>query len=120
MSSWASVLEQLAALDPADFDPDDLADEQLRQFVPLAQTGINRLTALQTRAVAAGDAGRSQRPTAWSSMKTWLTGHCRIAGRDAAELVRDGRRLAQLPALAAAYAAGAVDPGARGRWSPRR
>ena len=63
MSSWVSVLEQLAELDLADFDPDDLADEQLRQFLPLAQIGINRLTALQTRAVAAGDgaAGAARR-----------------------------------------------------------
>ena len=56
MSSWASVLQQLAELDPADFDPDAMADEQLREFVPLAQVGINRLTAVQTRAIAAGDA----------------------------------------------------------------
>jgi hypothetical protein len=44
------------------------------------------------------------------SMKAWLTGHCRLAGRAAAELVRDGRRLAYLPRLAAAYAEGAVTP----------
>ena len=42
MSSWVSVLEQLAELDPADFDPDDLSDEQVRQVMPLAQVGINR------------------------------------------------------------------------------
>ena len=70
MSSWGSVLEQLAALDPADFDPADLADEQLRQVIPLAQVGINRLTALQTRAVAAGEARQVRqvaRSTAWSA-----------------------------------------------------
>ena len=110
MSSWTSVLEQLAELDPADFDPADLADESLRQFVPLAQTGINRLTALQTRAVAAGEARQVQRADGMVTMKGWLTGHCRISGRAAADLVRDGRRLAQLPELAAAYAAGAVTP----------
>ena len=44
------------------------------------------------------------------SMKAWLTGHCRLSGRAAADLVRDGRRLAQWPQLAAAYAAGAVTP----------
>jgi hypothetical protein len=42
------------------------------------------------------------------SMKSWLTGHCRLAGREAAALVRDGRRLARLPTLASAYAAGEV------------
>jgi hypothetical protein len=110
VSSWASVLEQLAELDPADFDPDGMGDEALREFVPLAQIGINRLTAAQTTAVAAGEARQVQRADGSVSMKSWLTGHCRISGRAAADLVRDGRRLAQLPRLAAAYAAGAVTP----------
>ena len=110
MSSWVSVLEQLAELDPTDFDPDDLSDEQLRVFVPRAQIGINRLTAAQTAAVAAGDARQVQRADGMVSMKSWLTGHCRVSGRAAADLVRDGRRLALLPELAAAYAAGAVTP----------
>jgi hypothetical protein len=110
VSSWASVLQQLAELDPADFDPDDLADEQLRETIPLAQVGINRLSALLTRSVAAGEARQVQAADGMVTMKAWLTGHCRIAGREAAALVRAGRRLAQLPALAAAYAAGDVTP----------
>ena len=93
MSSWVSVLEQLAALDPADFAPDDLSDEQLRQVVPLAQIGINRVSALQTRAVGAGEARQVHTGDGMTTMKSWLTGHCRISGRDAAGLVRAGRRL---------------------------
>ncbi len=77
MSSWVWVLEQLAELDPTDFDPDDLSDEQLRVFLPRAQIGINRLTAAQTAAVAAGDARQVQRADGMVSMKSWLTGHCR-------------------------------------------
>ena len=111
MSSWASVLEQLAALDPGDFDAGDLADEELRQFLPRAQAGINRLTAMQTAAVAAGEARQVQRADGMVAMKAWLTGHCRISGRAAADLIRDGRRVTQLPRLAAAYAAGQVTPG---------
>jgi hypothetical protein len=110
VSSWASVLEELAALDPADFDPADLSDEQLRELIPRAQLGINRLSAVQTRAVAAGEARQVHTGDGMASMKTWLTGHCRISGREAAGLVRAGRRLRELPALAAAYAAGAVTP----------
>lgn len=110
MSSWASVLEQLAELDPADFDPADLGDEQLRQFLPRAQLGINRLTAMQTAAVAAGETRQVQQVDGMVSMKSWLTGHCRISGRTAKDLLRDGRRLAALPRLAAAYAEGAVTP----------
>jgi hypothetical protein len=110
VSSWVSVLEQLAALDPADFDPADLSDGLLRDVIPLAQVGINRLTALQTGAVAAGEARQAHAGDGMASMKAWLTGHCRIPRRDAAGLVRAGRRLRDLPALAAAYAAGAVTP----------
>ena len=51
-----------------------------------------------------------QRADGMVSMKSWLTGHCRLSGRAAADLVRDGRRLAELPRLAAAYAEGAVTP----------
>ena len=45
MSSWTSVLQQIVELDPADFDPADLADEQLRETMPLTQIAINRLSA---------------------------------------------------------------------------
>jgi hypothetical protein len=108
MSSWASVLEQIAALDPAEFDPADLSDEQVREVIPRAQVAINRLSALQTRAVAAGEARQVHAGDGMVAMKTWLTGHCRISGREAVGLVRAGRRLRELPALAAAYADGAV------------
>jgi hypothetical protein len=108
MSSWASVLEQIAALDPAEFDPADLSDEQVREVIPRAQLAINRLSALQTHAVAAGEARQVHTGDGMVSMKTWLTGHCRISGREAVGLVRAGRRLRELPLLAAAYAEGAV------------
>ena len=111
MSSWASVLQQIAELDPADFDPDAMGDEQLREFVPLTQRGINRLTAAQTRAVGIGEARQVQKADGMVSMKSWLTGHCRLSGREATGLVRDGRRLAHLPELAAAYAEGDVTQG---------
>ena len=66
MSSWTSVLEQIVELDPADFDPADLADEHLRETMPLTQIAINRLSAVLTSCVAAGDVRRSTRPTAWA------------------------------------------------------
>jgi hypothetical protein len=110
VSSWVSVLEQLAALDPADLEPADLSDEQLREIIPRAQIGINRLAAMQTRAVDTGEARNVHAGDGMPSMKTWLTGHCRISGREAAGVVRAARRLRNLPALAAAYAAGAVTP----------
>jgi Domain of unknown function (DUF222) len=110
MSSWASVLHQLAALDPADLDPDDFADEELRETIPLVQVGINRLTAAQTRMVAAGSARQVHQADGMVTMKSWLTGHCRLSGRAAGDLVRDAQRLPDLTQLAAAYAQGAVTP----------
>jgi len=110
MSSWRSVLEQLASLDAAELDTATMSDEELRQFIPLAQVGINRLTAMQTTAVGAGETREAHAADGMVSMKTWLTGHCRLPGREAAGLVRAGRRLRVLPSLAEAYAAGAVTP----------
>jgi hypothetical protein len=73
MSSWTSLLQQLAELDPGEFDPADLSDEQLRETLPLAQLGINRRSALLTRSIAAGDLRRVQRADRMVSMKAWLT-----------------------------------------------
>jgi hypothetical protein len=108
VSELRSLLDQLATFDLAALDPADLADGELLDGLPLLQTTINGLAALQTRCVAAVDIRDAQHADGMTTVKTWLTGHCRIAGRDAAGLVRAGRRLAHLPALAAAYAAGEV------------
>jgi hypothetical protein len=108
VSSWTSVLQQLAALDPADFDAADLADEQLLDHAPLTQTGINRLNAVLTKVVAAIDRRQAHTADGMVTTKTWLIGHCRVSGHEAAALVRAARRLEQLPELAAAYATGAV------------
>ena len=43
-----------------------------------------------------------------ASMRSWLRGHVRLSAREAARIVRNGRALEQLPAVAAAFAVGAV------------
>ena len=43
-----------------------------------------------------------------TSMRSWLRGHLRLSAREAGRLVGNGRALEQLPAVAAAFAAGAV------------
>jgi hypothetical protein len=108
VSGWRSVLEQLAALDPAELDPADLADEALLDLIPAIHVGGTKLTALLTRAVAAADRRQVHRADGMVTMKSWLTGHCRMAGGEATSLVRAGRRLQELPELAAAYADGLV------------
>jgi hypothetical protein len=108
VSAWASVLEQLAALDPADFDPDDVPDGELLDLIPRMHVGAAKLAALLTRVVAAADRRQAHRADGMVTMKAWLTGHCRLAGTEAAAIIRAGRRLADLPELAAAFGAGAV------------
>lgn len=108
MSEVRSLLDQLAVLDLADLDPAGLSDGELLDGLPVLQGALNQLGALQTRCVAAADRRAATHADGMVATKTWLTGHCRIAGRDAASLLRAGRRLAHLPQLAAAYAAGQV------------
>jgi hypothetical protein len=105
VSELQSLLDQIAGLE---LDPDALSDGELLDGIPGLQGGINQLSALMTRWVAAAERREAQRADGMVSMKTWLTGHCRLSGRDAAGLVRAGRRLVELPELAAAYAEGAV------------
>ncbi|TFV72919.1 HNH endonuclease [Blastococcus sp. CT_GayMR19] len=102
------MLQQIAELDPRDFDPADLADEQLRETMPLTQVAINRLSAVLTRCVAAGGDRQVHAADGMGTMKTWLTAHCRLSGAEATALVRAACRLPSMPELQAAYAAGAV------------
>jgi hypothetical protein len=110
VSELRSLLDQLAALDLSALDPAELADGELLDGLPVLRGGINQLSALMTRAVRVADRREAQRADGMGSMKTWLTGHCHLSGREATGLVRAGRRLADLPELAAAYAAGQVTP----------
>jgi hypothetical protein len=110
VSELRSLLDQLATVDLAALDPDELCDGDLLDGIPALQATLNQLAALQTRMVTATDRRDAHRIDGMVTTKTWLTGHCRIAGRDAAVLVRAARRLPHLPQLAAAYAAGAVTP----------
>lgn len=108
MSAWASVLEQLSALDGADFDADGVSDAELLELIPAASIAMNKVAALLTRMVAAADRRKVHRADGMVAMKPWLTGHCRMSGNEAAALLRAGRRLDDLPELAAAFADGAV------------
>lgn len=108
MSELRSVLDQLAALDLSDLDPGELSDPELLDGMPRLHEVTNRLNSLMTRFVAATDRRQAQRSDGMVTVKSWLTGHCRLSGRDAAAVVRAGRRLGHLPELAAAFADGTV------------
>src|SRR3954464_292051 len=106
VSGWRSVVDQILALDPDDEEPADLSDAELLSTVEDLQAAINKLTARQARVVRTADVREVYRHDGMGSMKSWLTGRCRLSGRDAAGLVRAGRRLEELPEVEAAFAAG--------------
>lgn len=108
MSELRSLLDQLTTLDVTDADPGELSETELLDSLPVVHAAITRLTALQTGLVAAADVRQAHRADGMATMKGWLTGHLRMSGTEATGYLRAGRRLEQLPELAAAFAEGAV------------
>ncbi|SDF06017.1 protein of unknown function [Blastococcus aurantiacus] len=68
----------------------------------------NRLDAVLARTVREGELTQAAEHDGKASMSSWLRGHHRLSQGEASRLVRNGRVLEQLPALAAAAVAGAV------------
>src|SRR3954451_578491 len=66
------------------------------------------MTAALTSAVRAADRREAFKADGAVSMKAWLRGSCHLAPSEATAMVSTGRRLAQLPATAEAFASGAV------------
>jgi Domain of unknown function (DUF222) len=95
---------------------DALAAEDVRSLTPRQQLdGIgemlaarNRLDAQLARWVRVADVEQAPEEDGAKNMRSWLRGHGRLSGAAAGQVVRNGRALGQLPALEAAFAAGAV------------
>src|SRR5689334_21599298 len=68
----------------------------------------NRLDAELARTVREGELTQASEHDGAGSMAGWLRGHHRLSQGEASRLVRNGRALEQLPALASGAAAGAV------------
>ena len=101
-----------AALDAlADHDLHDLhalpAGVQLDRLRELTQVR-NRLDAEIARSVRVAETTQASEYDGQKTMASWLRGHCHLTPRAAALLVRNGRALAHLPAVAAACAAGLI------------
>ncbi|MGZ4643349.1 MAG: DUF222 domain-containing protein, partial [Blastococcus sp.] len=103
MGELLSVLDALAADDlHALFGPPLLDRTQM-----LLQAR-NRIDAELTRTVREADVVQAAEHDGLKTMASWLTGHCRLSAGEASRIVRRGRALEVLPAVAAAFAAGAV------------
>ncbi len=100
------------ALDTVDaLDADELpalsARAQLDRVSRLLEAR-NRIDAELTRAVRAADLGQAPEDDGKKTMRSWLRGHGRLSAGAASRMVRAGRALEHLPAVAAAVAAASV------------
>jgi hypothetical protein len=68
----------------------------------------NRLDAELTRTVRRADVTQAAEHDGMKSMPSWLRGHVRLSANEIRQLVRNGRALDHFPAVAAAFAEGAV------------
>jgi hypothetical protein len=102
-SALSGALEQLAAEELYGVPGPDLLNET-RALV----SERNRLDAEIARRVRRAESAQAPESDGMKSMAAWLRGHCRLSPAAASQLVRVGRALEQLPALAAGCADGTV------------
>ncbi|WP_346623851.1 DUF222 domain-containing protein [Blastococcus montanus] len=103
MDRLTAALDDLAAEDLAGrFGPQLL--DRLRPLL----VASNRLAAEVTRTVRECEVTSAAEHDGQKAMASWLRGHARLSPAAASRVVRSGRALAQLPAVRAAFAAGAV------------
>src|SRR3954452_25031904 len=108
--SVGGVVDALSAL------LDELAGEDLHalsSFELLDRTRAmiaarNKLDAELARTVRVAGNAQAFQTDGMATPQSWLRGHCRLSSAAASQLVRNGRVLEQLPAVADAHAAGEV------------
>lgn len=103
MSELRSALDDLTSIDLTALSSDALLD-----FVGELSITANRIAATLTSAVRAADRREAYKRDGAVSMKAWLRGSCRMAPELATATVSTGRRIEQLPATEAAFAAGEI------------
>src|SRR3954471_1761695 len=100
------LLAELDALLAADLH--GLTAAELLDQTALLIAVQNRVAAALARTVRAGELAQAPERDGLKSMASWLKGHGRLSGRAAKAVVRTGRVLEQLRAVAAGCAAGVV------------
>jgi hypothetical protein len=98
-----SALDALAAE-----DLDGMVARQLLDRTALLVQAANRIAAELTRTVRRADVTQAAEHDGLASMQPWLRGQARLSPGEARRLIRNGRALDRLPAVAAAFAEGAV------------
>jgi uncharacterized protein DUF222 len=100
------LIASLDALAAEDLTP--LFGPALLQRLRPLLVAQNRLAAEVARTVREAEVSGAAEVDGLTSMASWLRGHAHHSAPEAARVVRAGRALAPLPAMAAAFAAGAV------------
>ena len=103
MGELQSALDALAAE-----DLDGLVAPQLLDRTAFLVRARNRLDAELTRTVRRADAVQAAEHDGMKSMPSWLRGHVRLSAGEVRRLIRNGRVLEQLTAVAAGFADGAI------------
>ena len=103
MGEWKSGLDTLAAENLFDLSAPDVLDRAAQ----LVQAR-NQIDAALATTMRHGDATQAAEHDGKASMASWLRGHCRLSPAAANQLVRNGRALEHLPAVAAAFADGLI------------
>ncbi len=103
MDELLAGLDALAAEDLAPLFGPALLD-RLRPLL----AARNRLAAEIARTVREAEVSGAAEHDGLKGMAAWLRGHGHLSNAQAARVVRTGRAPAHLPAMAAAFAAGAV------------
>ena len=92
--------------------PDDdlvpLSADQLLERTRALVAACNRLDAELARTVRRAEVTHAFEVDGMTSARSWMRGHCRLSPGAAGQVVRNGRALEQLPAVAAGHAAGDV------------
>ncbi|TFV64258.1 UNVERIFIED_ORG: HNH endonuclease [Bacillus sp. AZ43] len=104
MELLQSLLDSLQA-EPLD---DLVTADQVLDRTSLLVAVRNAVDAELTASVRRAENVQAPERDGMRSMRSWLRGHSRLSARDAARIVGNGRALEQLPAVGAAFAAGAV------------
>ena len=103
MGELQSALDALAADDVRALAPRQQLDE-----ISALLEARNRIDAQLARRVRAAELQQAPEDDGMKSMQSWLRGRGRLSAAAAGQLVRNGRALDHLPALATAFAEGAV------------
>jgi hypothetical protein len=101
LADLEAALDRLAAEDTQAMFGPQVLDRTARLL-----RAQNRLDAQVARSVREGELTQAPEHDGLKTMQSWLRGHARLSPSAAGQLVRAGRALAHLPAVAAAFTAG--------------